>query len=92
MNREELEAKELVNRLSSFVNCMAGVPGKNQFISELTLATHRTLQASIFGLMLDCIEAWSKLDHRYIDARNEAVKKMALQITELIGPARPPCI
>jgi len=85
------EAEEVVEALSRFANTM-NLDG-NAFVAAL-MREHRTLQQSIFGLMLASIEAWAELPENRYDARNAFTVGRCREIVDFMGKfnMRPPCI
>lgn len=61
-----LEAKEIVQKFSDYVNNMGASPDA---FAEHVMREHRTLQQSMFRVMLACIKRWSQ-EERF-DLRNE---------------------
>ena len=57
------------------------------FVEELTLRTHRTLQQKAMGVFIQVMIAWAenaKKGSGWYDARNEATVKMAAKIVEML--------
>ena len=82
--------KELAEQIVNSVNCFSY--DSKEFI-ETIMRSHRTLQQSVFGLFLQVIEAWSKLDENSSDLRNEYAVKMSKEIMKVMPcGSRVPCI
>ena len=84
--------KLLADMLADFVNASTGV-AERAFTDEL-MRQHRTLQQSVFSLIMLCIERWAKAyEDRCYDARNEYTCQMSQKIMELLdGVKRAPLI
>ena len=65
---EENRGIEAAQKLSKLVNSMANQEERKSFVDEIT-NDHRTLQQQSFGLMAECLKAWSEVEHT--DLRNE---------------------
>ena len=72
-------AKDIANILTDFVNNYGC--NTEEFVSNM-LTQHRTLQQSVFRLMLNMIDAWSR--EKLYDLRNEQTILMCRDIKELI--------
>jgi len=74
--RQREDAKNAVNDLSHYANNMGH---SAQYFAEHVMREHRTLQQSIFGLFMACVQEWDKAeDGGFFDLRNEyTVKKSA---------------
>ena len=84
--REEEKAKKVVRELSSFVNSMSRRP--KFFVNEV-MQEHRTLQQSMFGLFLACIEKWASLESGWYDGRNEATVMASKKIVAALDGVTP---
>lgn len=75
--------KEMADMLTDFVNNFNTEPQK-EFAETIVYRTHRTLQQSVFGSFLMCIQLWAKMyDEGNYDLRNEETCKQAKQIMNL---------
>jgi len=74
--------KDAVDAFSDFVNNMSMQPKE---FAELVMREHRTLQQSMFGVMLETIKMWAEMSEsgRY-DLRNEYTVKTSKKIMELL--------
>ena len=82
--------KELAEQLVNSVNCFSY--DSKEFVDTI-LRSHRTLQQGVFGLFLQVIEAWSKLDENSSDLRNEYTVKMSKEIMKaMVCGSKVPCI
>lgn len=79
----DLTGKEMAEMLDEFANG-AGREQIPAFVEQLTMRTHRTLQQSIMGLFVACIEAWAE-DKGGHDGRNEATVKLAKKMIDGTG-------
>ncbi len=77
LERELEQGKELVNVLSNYVNYRNSTKG---FI-EAFKREHRTLQQSMFRMMLELMEEMAGDDY-HTDGRNEASKNVAITLLE----------
>lgn len=75
-----MSGKELAQEFSSFVNNYGGSEKKEEFVNAFC-NQHRTLQQSMFGLILQVIEKVASDEYR-TDGRNEASHKVAKQIVK----------
>jgi hypothetical protein len=72
--------KEMAKQFADFVNG-GDRDDFAEFAEELCHRTHRTLQQSAFGVMLDCIRLWAQnAAPGNFDLRNEATVKLAEKI------------
>jgi hypothetical protein len=80
------KARAAVQALSDWVN---GMGHNNQAFVEAVMQEHRTLQQSMFEVMLACMDAWAKTKH--FDARNEFTITKCREIIQLFpgGPRVP---
>lgn len=75
-------AKEAVEALTSFANS-ASIQEFKEFAQILTTREHRTLQQSTFRIMVECIQAWAKMnDDMWYDLRNEATVQTSKELWE----------
>lgn len=82
------DSKEVARQLLDLVNNMS-FSSKN-FVEELVYGshTHRTLQQSVFRLMIDTMAEWSKLaDSGRYDLRNEYTCKMSKLMLDALDEA-----
>ena len=89
----QITGKTVAEDLSRIVNRMSyGSEDSKGFVHTVT-SDHRTLQQQSFGLMMQCIETWSKMEN--FDARNEYTVKMCKKMMEAVKDdwyGRPPMI
>ena len=80
------KARAVVQSFSDWVN---GMGHNNQAFVQAVMQEHRTLQQSMFEVMLACIDAWAKTEH--YDARNEFTVIKCREIIQLFpgGPRAP---
>ncbi len=80
------KARVAVQALSDWVN---GMGHNNQAFVEGVMQEHRTLQQSMFEVMLACIAEWAKTEH--YDLRNEFTVLKCREIMALLpgGPRAP---
>ena len=80
------KARAVVQSFSDWVN---GMGHNNQAFVQAVMQEHRTLQQSMFEVMLACIDAWAKTEH--YDARNEYTILKCREIIALFpgGPKVP---
>ena len=80
------KARAVVQSFSNWVN---GMGHNNQAFVQAVMQEHRTLQQSMFEVMLACIDAWAKTEH--YDARNEFTVIKCREIIQLFpgGPRAP---
>lgn len=75
---EKKTGKEMAEQFINFVNSFS--IDKKGFVEGIT-SSHRTLQQSVFSLMLDCIKTWSDMyESQTYDGRNEDTCKLCNQI------------
>mgnify|MGYP003152810421 CR=1 FL=1 len=86
-HNKKMDAKALVATLSKYVNVMSH--SKEEVAKEI-LREHRTIQQSMFGLMLYVIEQWSKQEH--YDLRNEYTIQSSKKIMEVMIDSHMPFI
>jgi len=77
LQKKKEEAKEIVTKISNYVNVMGH---DNSLIVKELINEHRTLQQQIFELFLHYIKALSESQY---DARNEYAVKKSKEIMEL---------
>lgn len=82
-DHEREEAKKAVRVLSDYVNNMGHNP--RAFAEEVS-REHRTLQQSMFGVMLECIKMWS--EEKYFDLRNEDTVTTCKRLQEFLEEER----
>ena len=80
------KARAVVQGFSNWVN---GMGHNNQAFVQAVMQEHRTLQQSMFEVMLACMDAWAKTEH--CDARNEFTVIKCREIIQLFpgGPRAP---
>lgn len=80
------KAREVVRAFSLWVN---GMGHNNKAFVDAVMQEHRTLQQSMFEVMLACMDAWAKTEH--YDARNEFTVQKSRKIMALFpgGPRAP---
>ena len=66
--REKEAAENVVKVMSNYVNSMARRP---KYFTDAVMREHRTLQQSMFGVFMACINAWAELPDGWHDLRNE---------------------
>ena len=86
-HNKKTDAKALVDMLSKYVNVMSH--SRDEVAKEI-LREHRTLQQSMFGLMLYVIEQWSKQEN--YDLRNEYTIQSSKKIMEVMIDSHMPFI
>jgi len=76
----ETKGAEAAKALANFVNGM----GHNieDFVEQLTLREHRTLQQCAMAIFLGCIESWADKEDGRFDLRNEDTVKISRIIKE----------
>ena len=85
------DGKEVAEVMTDFVNAYSY--DKARFVEQVQ-RSHRTLQQSLFGLMLSCMKAWAEAENsgRY-DLRNEYTVQTSAKIMALVdGFDSVPCI
>ena len=71
----ETKGAEAARVLANYVNAMGHNP--DEFVEQLTLREHRTLQQSVMSIFLGCIEAWADKEEFQFDGRNEDTVKIS---------------
>ena len=79
---EKKRAEQLVNDLSRFVNSMSR--SNNKYFVDAVMMEHRTLQQSMFGLFLGCVDEWAKKGPGHYDLRNEDTIRKSQKIVEAL--------
>jgi len=74
----ETEGVKAAKELANFVNGMGH--SVEDFVEQLTLREHRTLQQQAMALFLGCIEAWADKEDGRFDLRNEDTVKICRKI------------
>ena len=74
----ETKGAEAARELTNYVNSMGH--SVEDFVEQLTLREHRTLQQSVMALFLGCIEAWADKEDGRFDLRNEDTVKISRKI------------
>ena len=77
----ELTGTEMAQMLDEW--CNANRQSKD-FVEQVTMRTHRTLQQKMMGLFVSVIEAWSE-DRGGHDARNQATVELAKKMIQGTG-------
>lgn len=72
----KLTGAEMGEMLDEFANG-ARKEDKEEFIRQLTLVTHRTIQQRVMGLVVGLLEGWASLPHHQTDPRNAATVALA---------------
>jgi hypothetical protein len=83
-----LTGAEMAMMLDEFCNTLGNNDEKlDEFVTQVTRRTHRTLQQKIMGLFVKTIESWSEVaaNPNLYDARNEATIKLAKKIVDATG-------
>lgn len=82
-------ALDLANAFSYFANG-ASKQDIEEF-AKLVNSDHRTLQQTMFAIMMKCVEMWAAdYDNGYFDARNEMSCQASKQIVEHLDYNNPP--
>ena len=74
----------MAEQLSDFLNG-ASQKDKKDFVEQM-MTEHRFLQQEVFNLMVDTMEAWSKLENTELyDARNKYAVETSAKIINLLN-------
>jgi hypothetical protein len=76
----ETKGVEAARTLANFVNAMGH--NTEDFVEQLTLREHRTLQQCSMAVFLSCIEAWADKKDGHFDLRNEDTVRISRIIKE----------
>lgn len=80
---ERMNGKEVARAFGDYVNNFS--LKKEDFVNGV-MSEHKTLQQSIFGVMLECIFAWSEqYENGRYDLRNEDTCRLSNEIVNTIG-------
>jgi hypothetical protein len=79
----ETKGAEAARELANYVNAMGH--SVEDFVEQLTLREHRTLQQRAMALFLGCIEAWADRKEHGFDLRNEDTVKLCRRIKEALA-------
>lgn len=74
----ETKGAEAAKELANYVNSMGH--SVEDFVEQLTLREHRTLQQQAMALFLGCIEAWADKPEHGFDMRNEDTVRISRTI------------
>ncbi len=76
----ETEGAKAAREFTNFVNGMGH--SVEDFVEQLTMREHRTLQQCSMAIFLGCIESWADKKDGHFDGRNEDTVKISRIIKE----------
>lgn len=83
MHGRDLTGEDMARLLDEWANANRNTEEVAKFADTIVNRTHRTLQQSIMGAFVACIEKWAETPN--FDLRNEATVKLAKKLVEGTG-------
>lgn len=84
MTKRIEDGEEMARAIADFMNVYGFQ--ESTFIETLVYRTHRTLQQTLFGVMLKMIYKWAEMyENERFDLRNEDTCRISKQIKDALG-------